>query len=165
MTERGKALELRVNGRPARVEVWADQTLLSALRESLDLTGTKYGCGEQQCGACVVWFDGRAIPSCGMLATEAAGKEVLTIEGLAQDGRLHPVQQAFVDAGAMQCGYCTPGMIMEAVALLERSPRPSRDEIMESMERHICRCGLYARIVGAVEMAAERLEDAETATP
>ncbi len=130
--------------------------LLSVLRNRLDLTGTKYGCGEGQCGACTVLLDGKPIRSCRTPVSSAAGKRITTIEGLEQDGRLHPVQQAFLDNEAFQCGYCTPGMIMGAVALLTSNPRPSEQEILRGMQGHICRCGTYQRIVAAVEQAANR---------
>jgi aerobic-type carbon monoxide dehydrogenase small subunit (CoxS/CutS family) len=147
-------VELKVNGAPQRLEVEPEQTLLGALRDQLGLTGTKYGCGEGQCGACTVLVDGRATRSCQARVTTAAGASVTTIEGLAPDGRLHPVQEAFIAAGAMQCGYCTPGMILGAVALLARKPQPSDDEIASGLEGHLCRCGTYPRILRAVGQAA-----------
>ena len=147
-------VELKVNGVPQRLEVDPQQTLLGALRDQLGLTGAKYGCGEGQCGACTVLVDGRATRSCQARVTTAAGASVTTIEGLAQDGRLHPVQEAFLAAGAMQCGYCTPGMILGAVALLARNPQPGPDDITRGLEGHLCRCGTYARIARAVGQAA-----------
>jgi aerobic-type carbon monoxide dehydrogenase small subunit (CoxS/CutS family) len=130
--------------------------LLSILRDDLDLTGAKYGCGEGQCGACTVLVDGAAVKSCITRAASVAGKKIVTIEGLAKDGALHPVQQAFLDADALQCGYCTPGMILGAVALLARNPKPGEQEIVRGMNGHICRCGTYPRIVQAVQKAAKK---------
>ncbi len=147
-------LELTVNGARRRAEVDPGQTLLSVLRDELGLTGTKYGCGEGQCGACTVLLDGRPVRSCLTDAAAAAGRRITTIEGVEQDGRLHPVQQAFLDAGAMQCGYCTPGMIVEAVALIQRRPDADEAEIARAMEGHLCRCGTYPRIVRAIRLAA-----------
>ena len=147
-------VELKVNGTAHRVEVEPEQTLLGALRDRLGLTGTKYGCGEGQCGACTVLVDGRSTRSCQMPAASAGGAAITTIEGLAADGRLHPVQEAFVAAGAMQCGYCTPGMILGAVALLARTPEPAEADVVRGLEGHLCRCGTYPRIVRAVVEAA-----------
>jgi aerobic-type carbon monoxide dehydrogenase small subunit (CoxS/CutS family) len=149
-------LDLVVNGARQRVEAEADESLLVVLREELDLTGTKYGCGEGQCGACTVLVDGRPVRSCLTPAASVAGKAVTTIEGLEADGRLHPLQEAFVEADAMQCGYCTPGMIVEAAALLRRSPDPGELEIARAMEGHICRCCTYPRIVQAIRQAAAK---------
>jgi aerobic-type carbon monoxide dehydrogenase small subunit (CoxS/CutS family) len=123
------------------------------------LTGTKYGCGEGQCAACTVLIDGSARRSCLTLATTAAGKKIVTIEGIAQNGRLHPLQQAFLDAQAFQCGYCTPGMILTALALLKSNPDPSDDEIVQFMEGNICRCGAYPRIVDAIHRAARMMRN------
>ena len=152
--------ELRVNGATRQVEVDPGQSLLSVLRDVLELTGSKYGCGEGQCGACTVLVDGKAVRSCITSLEECAGKPITTIEGLAQDGRLHPLQQAFLDAGAMQCGYCTCGMIMSGVALLARNGDPSPAEIVRGMDGNICRCGTYVRIVQAVRQAAEAMKGA-----
>jgi nicotinate dehydrogenase subunit A len=143
-------VELKVNGTAHRLEVEPEQTLLGALRDQLGLTGTKYGCGEGQCGACTVLVNGRAARSCQARVAAVAGAAVVTIEGLAENGRLHPVQEAFVAAGAMQCGYCTPGMILGAVGLLARSPQATEAEIAAGLEGHLCRCGTYARVVSAV---------------
>jgi aerobic-type carbon monoxide dehydrogenase small subunit (CoxS/CutS family) len=151
-------VELKVNGVARRLEVEPEQTLLGALRDQLGLTGTKYGCGEGQCGACTVLVNGRATRSCQARVASAAGGEVTTIEGLAASGELHPVQEAFIAAGAMQCGYCTPGMILGAVALLARRPSPTEQEIGEGLEGHICRCGTYPRIVRAVGQAARAMK-------
>jgi aerobic-type carbon monoxide dehydrogenase small subunit (CoxS/CutS family) len=152
--------ELHVNGAPCRAEIDSEQSLLSVLRDVLDLTGCKYGCGEGQCGACTVLVDGKAVRSCITAAEECTGKQITTIEGLERDGKLHPLQQAFLDAGAMQCGYCTCGMIMSGVALLERKQDPSPADIVQGMNGNICRCGTYTRIVQAVRQAAEAMKGA-----
>ena len=146
--------ELDVNGARRRIDADAGRTLLSVLREDLDLTGTKYGCGEGQCAACTVLIDGRPARSCVTTVGAAAGKRIVTIEGLAPEGKLHAVQEAFLEADAMQCGYCTPGMILGAVALLRSNPNPSDAEIVSGMNGHICRCGTYPRIVRAIHAAA-----------
>jgi aerobic-type carbon monoxide dehydrogenase small subunit (CoxS/CutS family) len=148
------AIDLLVNGTRRRVEVEPEQSLLSALRDELDLTGSKYGCGEGQCGACTVLVDGRPTRSCVTRAVTVAGRAITTIEGIEEDGRLHPVQEAFLQAGAMQCGYCTPGMIVEAVALLRRNADATDAEIARAMEGHVCRCCTYPRIVRAIQDAA-----------
>jgi len=146
--------ELMVNGTRQRVNVDPERTLLSVLRDDLDLTGAKYGCGEGQCGACTVLMDGAAVRSCITPMRVAATREITTIEGIAQKGKLHPLQQAFIDADAMQCGYCTPGMIVSGVALLAKKPDPSQAEIVRALEGNVCRCGTYPRIVAAVRLAA-----------
>jgi len=145
---------LMVNGKEQQVSAPPDEPLLWVLREKLDLTGTKYGCGEGQCGACTVLLDGKAVRSCLTPFSAASGKKIVTIEGLERNGALHPVQQAFLAEEALQCGYCTSGMILSAVALLEKSPQPSDDEIVHSMNGNICRCGTYPHIVAAVRQAA-----------
>jgi nicotinate dehydrogenase subunit A len=147
-------VDLQVNGTRHRIEADPERSLLSVLRDELDLTGSKYGCGEGQCGACTVLVAGRPTRSCVTKAVSVAGKPVTTIEGLERGGQLHPVQQAFIEADAMQCGYCTPGMIVEAAALLDRISDPSDQQIAEAMEGHICRCCAYGRIVRAVRLAA-----------
>ena len=147
-------IELDVNGRRHRVDVDPDRTLLSVLRDELALTGSKYGCGEGQCGACTVLLGTRAARSCQTPVAKAAAAPVTTIEGLAHDDRLHPLQQAFVDEGAMQCGYCTAGMIMAGVALLRTTPTPTRDDIVRGMNGNVCRCGTYPQIVAAIQRAA-----------
>ena len=152
--------ELHVNGSSRRAEIDSGQSLLSVLRDVLALTGCKYGCGEGQCGACTVLVDGKAVRSCITAAEECAGKQITTIEGLERDGKLHPLQQAFLDAGAMQCGYCTCGMIMSGVALLERKGDPSPADIVQGMNGNICRCGTYTRIVQAVRQAADAMKGA-----
>ena len=149
------AFELLVNGTTHRVEADPGTPLLSVLRNKLNLTGAKYGCGEGQCGACTVLLDGRAVRSCITPVRAAAGKRITTVEGLAQNGKLHPVQESFLKADALQCGYCTPGMVMSAVSLLAKDPNPTDDAIERGMEGNICRCGTYPRIVAAVRMAAK----------
>lgn len=146
--------ELQVNGSSFTVEAEPEASLLSVLREQLDLTGTKYGCGEGQCGACTVLVDGRARRSCQTLASAAANRKITTIEGLAQGEHLHPLQEAFLAEGAMQCAYCTSGMIMSAASLLDSNPHPSEVEIVRHMEGNICRCGTHPRIVAAIRRAA-----------
>ena len=128
--------------------------MLGVLRDDLDLTGTKYGCGEGQCGACTVLVDGAAVRSCITSVGSVAGKKITTIEGLEQNGRLHPVQSAFLEAGALQCGYCTPGMIMSAVALVAKNRNPAPEQILAHMQGNVCRCGTYPRIVKAIQAAA-----------
>jgi len=147
--------ELDVNGSKRRVDADAERTLLSVLRDDLDLTGTKYGCGEGQCAACTVLIDGVATKSCITRVAAAAGKKIVTIEGLAANGQLHPVQEAFLEADALQCGWCTPGMILGAVGLLSKNPHPSATEIANGMNGHICRCGTYSRIVSAIQAASK----------
>jgi aerobic-type carbon monoxide dehydrogenase small subunit (CoxS/CutS family) len=147
-------MTLHVNGSPHAVEVAPDARLLWVLRESLNLTGTKYGCGEGQCGACTVLLDGRAARSCRTDVSEAVGKRITTIEGLSRKTRLHPVQTAFLEEEAFQCGYCTPGMIVATVALLETNPHPTRDDAVGALAGNICRCGTYPRILAAVARAA-----------
>lgn len=144
----------RINGQQREVEVDGDVTLLSLLRDYLGLTGSKYGCGEGKCGACTVLVDGKARRSCVVDAPEVAGKEIVTIEGLAPEGGLHPIQQAFIQEEAFQCGYCTTGMIMAATAFLKEKPNPTEEEIIQGMNGSICRCGTYPRIVAAVAAAA-----------
>src|SRR5712692_2552173 len=148
--------ELQVNGTKRRVGADPARSLLSVLRDDLDLTGSKYGCGEGRCGACTVVIDGTATRSCITRVGDCAGKQITTIEGLEREGKLHPLQEAFLEAGAMQCGYCTPGMIMSGVSLLDRKASPSDAEIVHGMQGNICRCGTYPRIVAAVRIAARR---------
>ena len=156
----GRITELQVNGAKHPVDAAAEASLLSVLRDQLDLTGSKYGCGEGQCGACTVLIDGSPRRSCITSVGAAANKQITTIEGLEQKGRLHSVQQAFLDAGALQCGYCTSGMIMTAVALLRAHPDPTEQEIAHFMEGDICRCGTYLRIVAAIRQAASLMKEA-----
>jgi len=150
------SLALRVNGTVHPVPVDPDRSLLYVLREELGLTGPKYGCGEGECGACKVLIDGVAVRSCVTPIGEAAGRSITTIEGIADGDRLHPVQEAFLEAGAFQCGYCTPGMIVTAVSLLDRIPRPSDVEIRAAMDGNLCRCGGYLRILDAIERSVRR---------
>ena len=147
-------LDLDVNGTRRVVDVDPARTLLSVLREELAITGTKYGCGEGQCGACTVLLGDRAVRSCMTTVSRATGAPITTIEGIERDGRLHPLQQAFIEEGALQCGYCTPGMIMSGVALLKATPSPSTSEIARAMEGNVCRCGTYPRIIAAVQRAS-----------
>jgi aerobic-type carbon monoxide dehydrogenase small subunit (CoxS/CutS family) len=151
-----RVTELNVNGSARRLNANSERSLLSVLRDDLDLTGAKYGCGEGQCGACTVLLDGEAVRSCITPVSKAAGKRITTIEGLETDGRLHPLQEAFLETGAMQCGYCTSGMIMSGVSLLAKSAQPTESEIVHGMQGNICRCGTYPRIVAAVRIAAKR---------
>ena len=151
-------LDLVVNGAKRSVTAAPEESLLSVLRDELDLTGTKYGCGEAQCGACTVLVDGRPTRSCVTKAAAVAGKAVTTIEGIEENGRLHPVQEAFLAVEAMQCGYCTPGMIVEGVALLRAKADPSEAEIAAAMEKHVCRCCTYPRIVRALRQAAQAMK-------
>jgi len=148
------AFRLLVNGEEFDLDTAPHRTLLEVLRDELGLTGTKEGCGTGDCGACTVLMDGRAVNSCLVLAPEATGREIATIEGLATNGRLHPIQQAFVDAAAAQCGYCTPGMILSIKALLDRNPSPTLDEVRLGIAGNLCRCTGYAKIYQAVEAAA-----------
>ena len=148
------AIVLLVNGSEHRLKLPPDLPLLYALREHLQMTGTKYGCGEGQCGACTVLLEGRPVRSCRTPVSQAAGKKITTIEGLAQGGKLNPVQRAFLEQEAFQCGYCTPGMIMSAVGLLNSNPRPSDEEVVRFMNGNICRCGTYGRALAAIRQAA-----------
>jgi isoquinoline 1-oxidoreductase subunit alpha len=149
--------KLNVNGIARTIDADADMSLLSALRDQLDLTGTKYGCGEGQCGACTVLIDGIARRSCLTPVSAVGEKQITTIEGLAQGDRLHPLQEAFLEEAAMQCAYCTSGMIMAAVSLLRTNPAPSAPDILRSMEGNICRCGTHPRIVAAIQQAAKAM--------
>ena len=153
-------MQLLVNRETHEVDVGAERTLLSVLRHEVGLTGTKYGCGEGNCGACTVLLDGEATRSCITPVASAAGREITTIEGvegLADASALHPVQEAFIQEGAFQCAYCTPGFIVSTVALLARNPNPDREQIKAALNGHICRCGTYPRILKAVEAAAEQM--------
>ena len=154
---------LRVNGRSHEIEGEPGDNLLSVLRYGLGLTGSKYGCGEGHCGACSVLIDGQLARSCTTRLAAAAGKSVTTIEGLAGSDRFHPVQEAFLEKEAFQCGYCTPGMVMATVALLRAHPEPSTDDIARFMARNVCRCGTYLRIVDAVKLAAARVRSSSLA--
>lgn len=154
-------IDFKLNGRDYSLEVRDDMRLLDFLREELKLTGTKEGCGEGECGACTVIIDGKAVNSCLVLVPEIDGREVITVEGLERDGRLHPLQESFIEKGAIQCGFCTPGMLMSAKALLDRNPDPSDEEIMEAIEGNLCRCTGYYKIVQAIRAAAEKLKNGE----
>jgi carbon-monoxide dehydrogenase small subunit len=153
-----RIIELTVNNEPVEAAVDPNRTLVQFLREDLGLTGTKHGCGLGDCGACTVILDGRPVNSCLVLAVQAHGREVLTIEGLAENGKLHPIQRAFVDKGAVQCGFCTPGMILSAKALLDENPRPTEHEIRTAISGNLCRCTGYQKIVEAIEEASKMLE-------
>jgi len=148
-------IRFTVNGKAVTLEADPDRTLLWVLRTDLGLTGTKYGCGVGLCGSCTVVLDGREVRACQTNLAAVRDKTVTTIEGLARDGRLHPLQRAFAEHGGFQCGYCTPGMIMNAYRLLVRNPAPTRAEIIQGMEGNLCRCGAHQRIVQAIETAAE----------
>ena len=152
-----RVTELNVNGKSVQVNVDGQRTLLSVLRDELELTGTKFGCGEGQCGACTVLLDGSPTRSCVTPVGNIAHKTITTIEGLAQDGKLHPLQEAFLRRGAMQCAYCTSGMIMTSYALLQKKPNPSDSEIITAMDGNICRCGTYQRIMAAIKEGAQAL--------
>lgn len=147
-------VSLEVNGEPVRVAVSHDSTLLDALRDELELTGTKRGCGEGECGSCSVLLNDKIVNSCLVLAAECAGARIVTIEGLAREGRLHPMQEAFVRHGAIQCGFCTPGMIMAGFSLLKENPSPSEAEVKRALEGNLCRCTGYRKIIDAVLSAA-----------
>ncbi len=151
-------ISFTLNGKPVTLEVDGDRDLLWVLRTDLRLTGTKYGCGEGVCGACTVLVDNEAMPSCQMKIKDIAGSEVVTIEGLEKDGVLHPLQKAFVDHDALQCGFCTPGMIMKAHGILNENPDAERNEIVEGMEGNLCRCGAHPRIIDAIETAAKDMK-------
>jgi aerobic-type carbon monoxide dehydrogenase small subunit (CoxS/CutS family) len=148
-------MELLINGARHVVDAEPERTLLTVLRDELDLTGTKYGCGEGQCGACTVLIDGAPARSCQTLAGKMAGHKITTIEGLEEHGRLHPLQEAFLEVEAMQCGYCTAGMIMSGAALLKKNPHPDEAAIQQALQGNICRCGTYPRIVAALKLAAK----------
>jgi len=152
--------ELRVNGSKVGVSAEPERSLLGVLRDDLGLTGAKYGCGEGRCGACTVLADGEPIRSCVTKLGSIAAREITTIEGLEKDGTLHPLQEAFLEAGAMQCGYCTCGMIMSGVGLLRTNPQPTVEEMVEHMNGNICRCGTYPRIIAAISLAAKAIKEA-----
>ncbi|MGB7284952.1 MAG: (2Fe-2S)-binding protein [Candidatus Acidiferrum sp.] len=153
-----KPIELEINGKRYSVQATPETPLLTVLHDELGLTGTKYGCGEGQCGACTVLLGGAARRSCQIPVSAAASRPITTIEGLEKDGRLHPVQQAFLDAGAFQCAYCTSGMILSSVGLLSTNPHPTSAEIVQSLQGNLCRCGTYPRILEAVHQAAKTMQ-------
>jgi nicotinate dehydrogenase subunit A len=160
-----RKFRLVLNGKPVELEADEDRSLLWALRTDLDLTGAKYGCGQGDCGACTVLVGDRAVRACLTKLPSVEGKTVLTIEGLSQDSSLHPLQQAFIEHSAFQCGYCTPGMLMSAVALLRRNPSPDRAEIVAHLEHNLCRCGSHPRVIGAVLAVARVAPGAGGARP
>jgi aerobic-type carbon monoxide dehydrogenase small subunit (CoxS/CutS family) len=153
-----ETISFTLNQKPMTLRVDKDRLLLWVLRTDLALTGAKFGCGEGLCGACTVLVDNEAMPSCQLSVGDVAGSDVRTIEGLSQNGQLHPIQQAFVDHDALQCGFCTPGMILKAYALLASNPAPSRREIIDGMDDNLCRCGAHVRIVKAIQTAAKALK-------
>jgi aerobic-type carbon monoxide dehydrogenase small subunit (CoxS/CutS family) len=150
-------IQFKLNGKYQSLKVDVDRLLLWVLRTDLGLTGTKYGCGESYCGACTVIVDDEAVRSCQLTVKDIQGKEVITIEGLAKNGKLHPLQKAFMRYDALQCGYCTPGMILNAYSLLKKNPHPSTSEIIESMDDNLCRCGAHKRIIQAIQVAAKEM--------
>ncbi|MDR1574488.1 MAG: (2Fe-2S)-binding protein [Treponema sp.] len=154
---REKTIHVTVNGRTCSRIVAVEKTLVEFIRNDLHLTGTKEGCDEGECGACTVLMDGRPVNSCLVLAAEADGHEILTVEGLAKDGTLHPLQEAFINTGAIQCGYCTPGMLLTALAILNEFPHPTEAEIRKGIEGNLCRCTGYNRIIKAIKLASKSL--------
>jgi aerobic-type carbon monoxide dehydrogenase small subunit (CoxS/CutS family) len=153
-----KTIQFTLNDKSVSIEVDNERTLLWVLRTDLGLMGAKFGCGEGLCGACTVLVDDQAVPSCQMTAGSIAGKKITTIEGLAKNGQLHPIQKAFIKYDALQCGFCTPGMILKAYSLLLSNPKPTRDEIISGMDDNLCRCGAHVRIVQAIQTASEELK-------
>jgi aerobic-type carbon monoxide dehydrogenase small subunit (CoxS/CutS family) len=156
-------MELVVNQKHYRLQVDPTSFLLWVLRDELELTGSKYGCGEGHCGACTVLIDGAPVRSCITRVSTVAGKQITTIEGLAENGRLHPLQEAFIQADAMQCGYCTPGMILSGVGLLKKTPHPSETDIRRALEGNVCRCGTYPRVVAAMQLAEKAMNGGQHA--
>ncbi len=153
-----ETINFKLNDKPTRLTVDGERMLLWALRSELNLTGTKFGCGEGFCGACTVLVNKKAIRSCRFPVKDVKGKEIITIEGLAKNGNLHPLQKAFIKHDALQCGFCTPGMILNAYSLLLNNPRPTQKEILQSMEDNLCRCGAHTRIVQAIKTAATEMK-------
>jgi aerobic-type carbon monoxide dehydrogenase small subunit (CoxS/CutS family) len=153
-----QTIRFKLNSRPISVTTDGDRALLWVLRTDLGLTGTKFGCGRNQCGACTVIINKEAVQSCRLPVKSVAGKDVITIEGLASNGKLHPLQKAFVKEAAVQCGFCTPGMILRSYGLLLKNPKPSRAQIIEHMEPNLCRCGTHTRIIRAIETAATEMK-------
>jgi carbon-monoxide dehydrogenase small subunit len=153
-------ISFKLNGKPTRLTVDSERMLLWILRTDLGLTGTKYGCGKALCGACTVIVDDKAVRSCVVPVGSIKGKNVLTIEGLANNGKLHPIQEAFIKHDALQCGFCTPGMILNAYSLLLRNPQPTKEEIIQNMDYNLCRCGAHLRIIRAIESAAQEMKGA-----
>jgi aerobic-type carbon monoxide dehydrogenase small subunit (CoxS/CutS family) len=152
------SISFKLNDKPVRLNVGGDRSLLWVLRTDQGLTGTKFGCGEGHCGACTVLVDGIAVRACLQKVSDVKDKEVVTIEGLSRNGKLHPVQQAFVEHDALQCGFCTPGMVLTAVGLLRTNPNPTREQIIHGMEQNLCRCGAHTRIIDAIQAAAGELK-------
>jgi len=157
-----ESISFKLNGKSVSLKVDSNRKLLWVLRTNLGLTGTKYGCGIAQCGACTVLVDKRAVHSCVVPIRDIKGKEVLTIEGLAQNGKLHPLQEAFIKHDALQCGFCTPGMILNAYSLLLRNPEPTSAEIIQGMEGNLCRCGSHSRIIQAIQSAAKKMKRSDS---
>jgi aerobic-type carbon monoxide dehydrogenase small subunit (CoxS/CutS family) len=153
-----ETIQFELNGSPAKLEIDPATILMWALRNELGLTGTKFGCGLGFCGSCTILLDDEAVRSCMLAVSDADGKKLTTIEGLATNGELHPVQKAFIKNDAQQCGYCTPGMILNAVGLLHKNPEPSRKEVIEGMEENLCRCGTYGRIIESIQMAGQEMK-------
>src|SRR3989339_165051 len=153
-----ETIQFTLNGQPVSLTVDGERVLLWVLRSDLELTGTKYGCGEGYCGSCTVLLSGEAVQSCQIPIKNVNGKEVVTIEGLEKDGKLHPLQKAFIKHDALQCGFCTPGMIMNAYGMLLRNPEPSQQEIINGMQSNLCRCGAHVRIVDAIESASKEMQ-------
>jgi aerobic-type carbon monoxide dehydrogenase small subunit (CoxS/CutS family) len=151
-------IQFELNGKNVQVDAETNQTLLWVLRTHFNLTGTKYGCGLGYCGSCTVLMDNDPVRSCAIMMEDVANTKIVTIEGLEQDGKLHPMQQAFIDNDALQCGYCTPGMIMNAVGLVARNPEPTRQEIVDGMEDNLCRCGAHNRIIDAIASASKNMK-------
>jgi carbon-monoxide dehydrogenase small subunit len=153
-----KTIQFTLNDKPVSIEVDSNRTLLWILRTDLGLTGAKFGCGEGLCGACTVLINDEAVASCQISADEIAESKIRTIEGLARNGHLHPIQKAFIKYDALQCGFCTPGMILKAYSLLASNPKPTRDQIIEGMDDNLCRCGAHIRIIQAIQTASEELK-------
>ncbi len=153
-----ETISFKLNGKSVSLNTDSERALLWVLRTDLGMTGTKYGCGKTYCGACTVIVDDRAVQSCALPIGSVKGKEVITIEGLANNGKLHPIQEAFVKHDALQCGFCTPGMILNAYGLLLRNPRPTEEQIIQAMENNLCRCGAHTRIIRAIQSAAEQMK-------
>ena len=153
-----QSIQFTLNSRAVQLTTDGERTLLWVLRTDLGLTGTKFGCGKNQCGACTVLVDDRPVRSCIYPVRNVTGKKVLTIEGLANNGQLHPIQKAFIEHGAVQCGFCTPGMILKAYGVIAENKQPSREQIIESMDRELCRCGCYDRIIDAIRAAADEMK-------
>jgi len=154
-----QSISFKLNRQSVSVNVNGEESLLTVIREYLDKTGTKYGCGLGDCGACTILVDNEPVRSCMILIEDVAGKEILTIEGLDSDGSLHPIQKSFIAHDALQCGFCTPGMIMNAYGLLIRNPDPTRENIINGMEENLCRCGSYNRIIDAIQTAAKEMNE------